>query len=451
MTNSTNVTLQYAVSPTSTFNWAYTNVTWWPNQNPNDEYRAETNQYVNNGGTYTNVFIDYLDPSTSYSFNLIGWAYCIDNSGNYHFYYSSGSGASGSWTTSSDSMTKISGVVMDVYGTKAPSGIWLQAECVNVPSGDTSIPAQAETGTGGTFVFGTMPMYQQSYGDYPCNNGYEVDTAIGWSWQCAMLCAFQWGGTIFPNRWNETVYFYQPQWITFKLSPGVLSWDPAVFEFDSSASAFPEFNFSSSTTVTSSSSTSYAGFGSSSSEGYTISQSTGGPVGAGVEVDQEFQTTGRIVFNGMTNRTPWLGSVQYWGPEQSSWVGAPSISDWATVGQYSASNCAFWNQWVERGYHTTDSMTLTGTVTNTAGLSVSLSVSVSVTGWGVGGSFGAAIPLSYGTTLSSSSSNSASVFIGIPSNAQYLWYEFDACFQGNSNVSSGLVIHFWQVAATNTH
>jgi hypothetical protein len=442
-TYSTNATLGWSINLQS-FVYIY-----WGNTS-SYSFTAVNGVVYASGSWY--ISLNYLEPGTTYYYEVLAVkdppssGVCPGDS-------------ESQWTTGSDTMTEFQGIIEDVNNSVAPSNVWVQGNCAPYPPATTPGTTFAATGSTGTFSL-TLPYGINSLSQHvACTGGYEVDVMNGYgpsyvAYSCRL--PFIWnGGTNcgtghFLYRWNETLFVYAPQWLPFIVPTAIQSWDPLVYEFDDNNSPFPQFNFTGSATVSSTDSTSYAGVTSSSSVSTTVSQSDGGSAGEGLEVTQRYATTGRLVFDALTNRTPWVTGLQYWGPETQSYTGAPLTSDWASVSQYGPSSCAAWGKWIERTYHHQDTMTISGSVSNTAGLQVDISLGVSIEGSGVGLSADVSLPFSYETTISSSSSASAIDSIYIPSTAPYAYYEFDVCFQGAGSTSSGIVIHVWQVGESNS-
>ncbi len=369
--------------------------------------------------------LDYLEPSTTYYYHLSGTESGL-TAGNYY----------GSWTTGKDSMNEFQGIVEDVNGTVAPAGVYLGAECAGA-----STPAwTGSTGSGGVYAL-PVPTGCGSHGD-------EVDVMNGYYWN-PFNDQWVWEGNGWGGRGNESLIVWNAQWMNFYLSTSVQTWVPQVYEFDNNGSVFPSFQFTGSASVTASNSYSFAGLSTSSSRSVTVSSSDGTPAGSGLELASRYSTTARVVFNAVTNRTPYGAGAQYWGPATSKIVTAPVISDWATVNQYGPASCAEWDTWVQRGLWHNDSMTITGSVSGTTGYAGTIDVGYEFPGSGV--TIGTSIAFSIGITASTSSSATAEPKIYIPTSATYGWYEFDVCYQGDAGAeaTSGLVAHVWQVGETN--
>lgn len=203
MTNSTNVTLQYWVVYQYSYQWyfANTNVSWGPNTSYG--YRAQTNQPT--GSSYpNNAFIDYLNPSTTYYFSLVGRATCLDSSGHQHIYNGY---FYGQWTTGSEQTyynswgITMRGVVRDANNNLAPSGVYVEVKCT---SGDDSY--WGTTNSNGAYSIRVSDWLGRpgctADGGYYSVEVLTMPHPLGISG----LNSTQWSG-----HWNETLVLFAPQ------------------------------------------------------------------------------------------------------------------------------------------------------------------------------------------------------------------------------------------------
>jgi hypothetical protein len=214
---------------------AATNVSlsWYPMTSPlygtwaNVTFGNATGYYpfyaVNNsfgpGESGSSVFIDYLQPSWTYSFKVVAWGYCVGSP--YEFYHQT---YTGTWTTGIDSRTTISGRVLDANGQPAPQWTEVWVRCANSQAGDY-FPA---TNSLGYYYTGTLVNCAHE-------GGYAV-TAFPWA---NMANYAYWGG-----RWNETIVTWAPQVVNFLLPLNYLSpYIPQVLDFSNAPNGYGSVSY----------------------------------------------------------------------------------------------------------------------------------------------------------------------------------------------------------------
>lgn len=212
--NPTNVTIQYGGGVT----WnSYTNVSF--GLNTSYTYPSETNQVMAGSGP-NYVFVNYLDPSTTYYYKLVGWASCADSKGN-HIYHGT---YTGQWTTGSEETylnqyhDVIQGIVSNANGGLAPAGIQVTVSCTD--GGDYSYTGS--TNANGEFWLIANPV------TYPENIPYCTNYGFGYfQVQVGAPNTMPWNG-----YWNETVITWAPQFVNLALPENyVTSYTPGILDF----------------------------------------------------------------------------------------------------------------------------------------------------------------------------------------------------------------------------
>ena len=433
--NVTNATISWSDSATSY------NTLEWGNSTAYG-YSPEANVKANGGS----VLLNYLNSNTTYDYEIVVAA-CSGCSGPTF----RGSFATGPVTAG----TEFTGIVEDTNGAQTSQALYIQANCVHWPADTDHAWTYTQTGTGGTFSL-AVPLGYADGEPVACSGGYELDVmnSLWFGYNVGCDCQeWQTGGPVWQNHWNETVYVYQPQWIVFHLPLAVKLWVPLTYDFVNNQSSYAGFYWSSSETTTTSYTSSFGGMGWNSSASVTVGSSDSTAPGHGLEIENQYNATGRTTFDALTNRTPYAGALQYYAPKLSGFAGSPLISDWDSVTNFTASTCSTWNQWAQRGGpNQSFTMIVTGSVSHTSGMAGSISVGIDIPGNGVEPEFSWDIPFSFQMTMSASSSTTMTAYVNVPSSAPYAWYEFDICFQGDASAytTSGLVAHVWQVGESNT-
>jgi hypothetical protein len=167
-----------------------------------------------------------------------------------------------------------------------------------------------------------------------------------------------------------------------------------------------------------------------------------------LEVVENFSTTGDVQVNAIANRTPWVDMVQYWGPVKSQYFGGPELSDWKTVSQFTSPQCGLGHATIAAGYPAYTNMTIAGSLTGTTGTQVSLGVNIGLPPglfFGLPVEAGISVSVEYQSTLSLESGHSTTVSIVIWNHTS-VSHEVDACFDGDSSSSGGIVAHICQIS-----
>jgi hypothetical protein len=439
MTNATNVTIQYMVSSSSGFNWAYTNVSWGPNQSY--PYRAETNQWVNNAGTYTNVLIDYLNPSTTSYFSFVGWAYCIDNSGHQYIYRGTGSGQ---WTTGSEQTyynqwgITIRGTVRDPNGGNPGANLFVMVACT---AGTNSYGTT--TGSRGSFVIDVWNWLGQPACTAVGAN-YAVEVA---NWPVSLGgsgVSGQW-----KNRWNETVVVPAPQFVNFYLPLDYTSgYIPTTYDFTNSSNVL--FSVSSQSTFTTSESRSLSiqgaidGFSGSygtytdSATSTTFQSTIAGVQGRSFYMAEQFLTSGTEVFNGISRTLNFFPT--YFEATGNYSSGATGTPDWMPRPACGSQPGVVFCDWRQSSSPSTYSMTQGGSATLSSNFNVGVSVPIDIPGIG---DFTSGISDSYTTGLTSATSFTVGFSYTYPN--PNLCYGYEYVFEGDNSGTYGVVVHVWNL------
>ncbi|MCI4343467.1 MAG: hypothetical protein L3J92_05065 [Thermoplasmata archaeon] len=162
-----------------------------------------------------------------------------------------------------------------------------------------------------------------------------------------------------------------------------------------------------------------------------------------VGLEKLLNVTGNVATNGLTNRTPWVNAVQYWGVPYgpNSTIQNVSGSDPTSPSEFSASDCPLYNFQVHNNSSDAVNMTVSGSFTTSSGVSFSLTLGGSVgLGDGIGSiNTGVSIPVSL--TSGGTVSSSEGVHVAI-AKLPYLT-EWDVCYQGDDSVTDGVTVHAW--------
>jgi hypothetical protein len=415
-TQSTNATLSFEATDTpSQCGGAYVYVTLTWGNSTSYPFKDITNIAYTWNTEYSAPLLDYLAPSTTYYYHLLGTGGAY--SGNYY----------GSWKTNQDSSNYVSGIVSDVNGTRAPFGMQVAIRCLPLnPISDWGTLAT----TSSKGVYSAQVVFS---GVNECPHGMQVQALN-----------VENGYTQWANRWNETIDVYAPQIVNFYVSTQTLTWVPVDYQFDHVTQAQGDtwMNYSSSATYTSTYAATIAGNGVQSTTSFGQSQGAAAPQGQGLEVINQLNTTGMTMFDALTNRTPYVQAVQYWGTAWHWYDGPPTKADWITQPPSLPSpGCAAVQ--VSPGYRAYVGMNVSGSFTNTAGFSLDISVGISIPGNGIG--IGPSVGFPFEVTSSATSSSGSVATITIVNTASVLhWYEY--CFDGQQSSSSGITSHLWETS-----
>lgn len=424
-TNSTNVTLSWSISHSASVTLAWGSSTQYG-------FTALTNQQETSGGS---TVIDFLTPSSTYDFKLTAASTC-----------GSTGGYTGSWTTGSDSMTSVQGAVEDVNNVAAPAGFYVGVACYHQPSRDglnwSSYGSTA--GSGGHYSISVELGFP--WDEPACAGGYVVQ-AIDLSLSCyPQSCNGHAYSATWSNRWNETIDVNSPQVVNFHLGKTTTTWVRTVAEYvhtqNSTITVSQSQSYSSSLTT-------FVGVGLVTS----ISTIAGGGIstakeGQSLEVELLMNTTGQVALDTLTNRTPWVQGVNYWGIPWSTNQASTLWPDPVPLSHFSRTNCDpggnGWDYQLGAGNSHTFPFTATSTVTTQDGFVISPTVGVDIPGLGI--SLGSNLGVSFGLIASTTSTGQTTVSATIynPSTAAH---SFDVCEDGSQTTGSeGIVLHVFQTS-----
>jgi hypothetical protein len=275
-------------------------------------------QGVGGTGSYS-VFLDYLEPASTYYYKIVA----APPASTCYIHYTTGT-YTGSWATTTDSSTTISGTVYDssTLGT-APANTIVEAWCVARP---------------GLYAWG----YTNAQGQYSLNvigtNGAGMCQPYGSGGAQAYVVAFGYAqGGYWLGHWNESIIVWAPQVVNFYLPENFLS--PTVVNyalFTNSGDVSLEFCkvTSSSYSYTTSSSATYGAFGLTGTA--TSSVEVGGSFSSGVcsttvhepsnEVWGFYMTTGMLLVNSIGGRAVTDVWMQYYGPQDGEGLALGDLS-----------------------------------------------------------------------------------------------------------------------------
>jgi len=353
----TNVTLSWYPSTADLYGtWA--NVTFG---NSTAYHFYAVNDSFGSGDSGSGVFIDYLQPSTVYYYKIVAWGYCISTPNSYyHQTYT------GTWTTSLDAMSTISGRVVDVNGTAAPSWMEVWIRCAGSQSLGNYWPQTSGTGY---------------YSSGNLGSGYQLNCANDGGYAVTAMTEPNVGGNYasWLGHWNETIVVWAPQWLNFGLPTATATWLPMSAAFvNNNGRAIQSGSYY----LSSQYSKSWDGASQSSDVQFAESGNFTYPVNQNVIDLGLYQTTGVLMMNAVTNRTPYIGGIQYWGAQLKSIDNPTYTSDPDSLANFNPTNCygtykinkpagTWWN----------GSATVGGSITNTEQAGTYLT-------WGVGAGIG---------------------------------------------------------------
>jgi hypothetical protein len=344
-----------------TTNYGSYNTMSWGNTT-SYSYTAVSNQY---GGSW-NIFLNYLDPNTTYYYHISASKSC----------YNSGS-HSGSFATSADLTDMFSGMIEDVNGTQAPTGMIVQVGCHNPYSG---------------YNYSTQTLVSYNYG---AGINYRVSVSLYCQSEGLGYVVFVSNGVLpgtgtWQGRWNETFVVWAPQVVNFGLPTTVDSWIPMTeaFVHNASARAIQENSAYFQSTYTSSS----EGESYHSSATWTAYGNFTPPTGQSIIDMGQFYTDGNLVMNAIGNRTPYVAAIQYWGTALRSSDNPTFASDSETLADFNQNTCQYWKQNWPAGTWWDDSVMIAGSAESkvaagvylTFGVGVGVGLDFGITGPGVG-------------------------------------------------------------------
>jgi hypothetical protein len=452
-TDATNTTIQVTVSPdlsgtTVSIDWGNTTT-----------YAYSPPSVPSN---FT-VFLNYLEPSTTYYFEATADP-PVQSSCTQQYTWNS---YSGSWTTGSDNLLAITGVVSDADGARAPGGIVVFAACTVFIASEGSL-GSSDPYTWynyiGTGPDGAFSLNVQNPASDPAENicgeygfGYIVAAVNGEFCPTSSGCVADdtWAGV-----WNETIVTYAPQTVDFVLPMNFVGpYIPEVLEFSNAASGYSLITFTKATTFDETqtdyfglSGGAYVGLGGGFSYETSTTSSTSGSVsrgysqnGGSLEVLSQFVTSGTVEFNAlnrtwtMPQETPCTAAC---GGEVDTEQGPQYVSSWLYPGS-NAPGIYLLDGWkhdnLSAGGLQTGNVTIKGSVVTTSTLSFSLGVGVTL--YGVGAvSLGADIGSS--TSAAKSYSYDLNWTITVPAGGP------ETCFEvygqgGSAAADTATIIGIW--------
>jgi hypothetical protein len=198
VTNSTNSTILWWLTTSSPMNTAEANITF--GNTTAYLFFGTTNQF--GGEIPTAVFLNYLNPSTTYYYKVVGWTSCSSTNGNFVYHDT----ITGSWNTKSDTSFYINGTLSNAQGADAPGNIYLTADCAN-PAHSGSWTGWALTNSHGAYSFQTVNQVGMPDPN-PCfEKGWGINVTV------VNSAANMWNslGVIWTGVWNETFLIFAPQ------------------------------------------------------------------------------------------------------------------------------------------------------------------------------------------------------------------------------------------------
>ena len=417
------------------------------------------------------VQLDFLEPGTTYDFELLanGGGDCIHDFVEYYCYYVS------TFTTgSNDPVTDFSGFVAGANGASpSVSDILVQASCVPPPpQGYTSSPTDAVTDSNGAYVFSELPHYLNPLGGaYACpiSGGFALSvvnepTSYTLPGLGGSGTSSQWSG-----YWNQTIVTFAPQVVDFALNPNHLSTIAVVEEAEFTHSSLATLSLCAQSGTTRSFSTSSTASGSLFGLSFSVTSETvdQSAVGSGNcvtdqgepgwEVWGEVETSGMMVFNSMTNRTPWIAWGQFYGPLENNGnagagnaTGAP-LQDWMAEPTQSSQACVLggvqWFQYPVPANTSTSSwfMWVAGSVSHTSSMTWGFTAGFTLD---LGGTLSGGGSASYSSTYTLGSTTSDQFYVSFnPPDVPQAHDYTVACSGGTGTYQgsdTGMVIHIWQ-------
>jgi hypothetical protein len=431
--NDTNSAISF--SETDSFGTSFVNLTWGPGTS--SDFTALTNYLGTSSPTAGSVFIDYLDPSSTYTYFLWGWSSCHDTNG-WHDYHTSAT-YSASWTTSSDSATKIQGIVRDASDNLAPANqivTLYEPLCSGSQTFDTFI------GTGGTFAV-TPGSCRSSPGfilNYTNREGYNCIIVQG-----SQVCnTAPWWAVNGVGHWNASVTLWAPGFYTLWAPLNYQTYVPASAEFVHTKYADIS-SYSSSIYSTTTSTVEVGGSGAQTSESSSYQWGTTSvPAGDNLTTNAEYWTTGTLSLNPVNNNRLATASTLNFFDQTGYSFNLNQWSDWQTS-LPSSGECTKFNT-----ASATFTLIFSGSFTVQSGYDVDLGFSLGVSSAGTGVDVGVDVSIPIQNTLAASSGYSTTVtftFTNPYSVGTYAYFLVNT--QGGSSSSSGsaMIAHAWHVGS----
>lgn len=389
---------------------------------------SEQNETTKNGS----VFINFLESSTVYYFQLTGWDYNATCTGAVGWY-------NNTWTTTAEvpylnaTGYALTGTVYDSSGgSHAPAGVLVEVQCVYAP--------RAWAATGLTNGLGQYSIDVAA--GYTPKPPYTFCNQFAGPGRQAMLVSVLNGGsgnTLWQGWWNETVEIWVPQVVNFYLPANLLGpYLPEELEFTSSP--YVTLSFSQSVSTTDSYSAEAGGNGGGMTSSFTATQ-TGSATGTNLETWVKYDASGQVEFNAL-DRVDSIQNTSFYGAilhsTTSNLVTDPIAASSVTPSESFGSGLWYWYN-ITAGVQRGGGVNISGSVTYTSGLDISLDVSIGLPG-GLGA--GASVPIQFTESTTQTYTN---VFSFNVDNTGNVMHGFRAYAQGGSNTNTGIILHVWQL------
>ena len=394
------------------------------------------------------MFLDFLEPGTTYYFEIVAsppGATC-------DYTYTTGT-HSGSWSDPSDSMTTIQGVVTDASGATADGQYAVYAWCYDQYTGYLWT-AQTTTNANG--------VYDLNAGDtcWDEDVGYNVGVLMPGSTGTTYFGYapfYQWWG-----HWNETIVTWAPQYVNFVLPMTYTSaYLPAYVDYSNAPLGSTTYtslqigtgeSFENEYTYSWSAGASVGGIGGGTSGSETAGQSYGVSYQEGVNEGNlcwavQYLVTGMVEYSALTR--DWSYSQSLADPGGGNFCSNEGVqvpSDWLTSSNsyyVTMPGTAYSNGLENVDLWDGETLQLTYTVSSSASISTGYDAD-----FGVSGSLAGVLPLSFQASESwsqsatSTSSSSFSFTLNGPGTGAVSCY--DVLGQGGSSHTADLIsIDYW--------
>ncbi len=215
--------MSWSTSPTGTSNYFDFGNTSYPYE------------FSDSVGTGDSAFVNYLEPSTTYDFEIQALKSCWI-----------GGVYTGSFTTPSDSVTTFSGIVTDPNNGQPPSQMPVVAYCVLYP------PSQSQPGwtlaltsSTGTYSMPTPQWFNLHTSQWQsCSNGGGGYTVAFVNSENFALGTVSLVNPFWTGHWNETVVTWGPQVVNFNVSTNFLSpYVPQVLDFSNAPAGYGKISY----------------------------------------------------------------------------------------------------------------------------------------------------------------------------------------------------------------
>jgi YVTN family beta-propeller protein len=430
--NATNVTLAWTTSSSGT----NSTVVWGSSAT-----QLAYTTYPSGSASSPRLFINYLQPAKTYSFlvseRAAGYVPSLWQ---------------GSWTTSGDSMSYVSGEVYNASGGQGsgshvrPSNMWVQVSCEKYPSAyseDSNWWGYSETSESGMFNVSTSVYYLGFLiGTNPCSNSAYVVSVDNYGNN---------GSSTWNSQWNETIVTWAPQTVDFFLPDNYVSPKiPMTFDFTNLTNSV--YNLTTSSTFTNTE-----------SNNLTISAAIDGlSVGGGAYRQTIRSQTTTQILPGAWNETYWYGEEfftsgtevfsvlnrsvnffpDYFESANDEAYGGSNQADWTTTPPPACdSSPAVYCVW-GMAPSTGAIMTVGGSLTLGSSFDVGVSVPVDIPGIGT---LTTALGTSYTTTFTSQTSWAISFYWKHPDSVHC--YGVELYYQGGNATGAtsgtGISMHAW--------